>query len=66
MRPVDMSNGALENEERRLLAARGEALQQRRARRAGALATKLTAVRLEINLRKRLARTNFRAWYAGN
>lgn len=55
MRPVDMSNGALENEERRLVTARDEALQQRRTRRAGALATKLTAVRREIDLRKRLA-----------
>lgn len=55
MRPVEMSNGALENEERRLVAARGEALKQRRARRASALATKLSAVRREIALRKQLA-----------
>jgi len=64
VRPVDMSNGALEQEERRLRAARDEALRQRRSRRAGTLATKLSAVRREINLRKRLARTNRRAWYS--
>jgi hypothetical protein len=54
VRPVDMSNGALEQEERRLRAARDEALQQRRPRRARDLIAKLSAVRREIAKRKQL------------
>jgi hypothetical protein len=55
MRPVDMSNGALEQEERRLSAARDGALQQRRPRLVGKLTAKLSAVRREITKRKHLA-----------
>lgn len=49
-----LSSGGLESEERRLAAARDDAIRARRGKRCAALAKKLSAVRQEIERRKRM------------